>query len=166
MIYTRFGESLTRYCASMLKSSRFLALALIATFTSVAIQPAQAQSADRWKSIAIIGGSTAVGAYIGHKVAGGTGALIGAGVGASTGYAIDKRRRDNEYYNQYAYSDGGSGYYGNDGGYYQNNGGYNNDGGYYRNGGYNGQYDRGAYPSGYQNNHYSNDNGRHIARRR
>ena len=164
MSYTRLGEGLFRYFTSVLKRSRFLALALVATFTAVAMQPAQAQSADRWKSIAIIGGSTAVGAYVGHKVAGGTGALIGAGVGASTGYAIDKRRRDNQYYNEYAYDDGGNGYYGNNGGY-NGNSGYSNDGGYYRNSGNNGQYDNGAYSSGYQNNNCSDNNRRTVRRR-
>jgi len=110
------------------------------------MQSAQAQSADTWKSVVIIGGSTAAGAYIGHKVAGRTGAVVGAGVGASAGYAIDRRRRANEYYNQY----GDNAYYGNNGGYYGN-------GGYYDN-----QY---PYSSGYQsNNDYENRN-RYSSRR-
>jgi hypothetical protein len=142
MINTRLSESFTKVVIRAITSTRFIALAMVAAFMSVAMQPAQAQSADTWKSIAIIGGSTAAGAYIGHKVAGGTGAAIGAGVGASAGYAIDRRRRANEYYNQYAYGDGGN---------------YGNNGGYYRNGGYNdGPYD--GYPSGYRDNsNYGNN---------
>jgi hypothetical protein len=157
MTNIRHSEALVRLANRTLKSSRFIVLAMVAAFTSVALQPAQAQSSDTWKSVAIIGGSTVAGAYIGHKVAGSTGALVGAGVGASTGYAIDRRRRANEYNNQYAYGDGGyygdnGGYYGNNGGYYGNgngnDGGYNgNNGGYYGNGGYSGgPYDSGAYP--------------------
>jgi hypothetical protein len=152
MTYTKLAETLERIGIRALKSSRFLALAIVAVFTSVALQPAQAQSSDTWKSVAIIGGSTVAGAYIGHKVAGSTGAVIGAGVGGSAGYAIDRRRRANEYNNEYANGDGG--YYGNDGGYYgnPNDGGYygdgnGNDGGYYGNGGYSGgPYNGGAYP--------------------
>jgi hypothetical protein len=119
------------------------------------MQPAQAQSSDTWKSIAIIGGSTAAGAYIGHKMAGRTGAMVGAGVGASVGYAIDRRRRSNEYYDQY----GDNGYYGNDP-YYGN-------GGYYGgtdNGPYNGSYDPYGYPSGFKGNSYSG-NSRYAKRR-
>jgi hypothetical protein len=143
MTYTRVSERLTKLADRAIKSSRLVALAMVATFTSVAMQPAQAQSADTWKSVAIIGGSTAAGAYIGHRIGGSTGALVGAGVGATTGYEIDRRRRANEYYNQSAYGDGG--YYGNDGGYY-GNGGYGgspSDGGSY------------PYPAGYQSNNYS-----------
>lgn len=146
MTYTKLLERLTKLANGAVKSSRFVALAMVTTFMSLAVQPTQAQSADTWKSIAIIGGSTAAGAFIGHKVGGSTGAWIGAGVGASTGYEIDRRRRVNEYYNQSAYGDGG--YYGNNGGYYGN-------------GGYNGPSDGGAYPypAGYQsNNHYRNSN--------
>src|SRR5579872_732288 len=139
MTSTRVSERLAKLASRTIKSSRLGALAIAMTFTSVAMQPAQAQSADTWKSVAIIGGSTAAGAYIGHKVAGRTGALVGAGVGASAGYAIDRRRRANEYYNQNAYGDGS--YYPNNGGYY-GNGGYNDP-----NGGY-------PYPSGYQSNNY------------
>jgi hypothetical protein len=144
MSYTRVSERLTKIATQAIKSSRLIALAIIATFTSVAMQPAQAQSADTWKSIAIIGGSTAAGAYIGHKVGGSTGAFIGAGVGATAGYSIDRRRRANEYYNQSAYGDGG---------YYGNNGGYYGDGGY--NGG---PADGGYYPSGYQSNYAGTSN--------
>lgn len=138
MTYTRLSERL-RKLAWAIKSSRCVALAVLAAFMLLAMRPAQAQSADTWKSVAIIGGSTAAGAYVGHKVAGPTGALIGAGVGATAGYAIDSRRRANEYNNQYAYGNGG--YYGNGGPYY-GNGGY--DGGPYAS-----AY---PYPSGYQSN--------------
>src|SRR5690348_16754421 len=145
MTHTRVSEVLTNVAAHIIKSSRLVVLALIAAFTSVAMQPAQAQSSDTWKSVAIIGGSTAAGAYIGHKMAGRTGAVVGAGVGASVGYSIDRRRRANEY-NQY----GDNGYYGNDP-YYGN-------GGYYggpNSGPYNGPYDPYGYPSGFQGNNYS-----------
>jgi len=88
--------------------------------------PASAQSADTWKSVAIIGGSTAAGAYVGHKIAGTKGAYIGAAVGATAGYAIDRRRRQNESYNaDYPYGDSGP---------YADNGAYPNDG--YPDGGY------------------------------
>ncbi|MBV8207132.1 MAG: hypothetical protein JO041_10090 [Acidobacteria bacterium] len=107
-----------------------LALALVAGFTLLPAQPARAQTSDTWKSVAIIGGSTAAGAYIGHKVAGPTGAWIGAGVGASAGYAIDRRRRANEYYPP-GYAD--NGYYG--------QGGPDPSGGYYG-----GPQDSGPYP--------------------
>ena len=151
MSYTRFSERLTKLASQTIQSSRFVALAMVTIFTSVAMQPAQAQSADTWKSVAIIGGSTAAGAYIGHRVAGSTGALVGAGVGASAGYAIDRRRRANEYYNQY----GDNGYYGNNGGYYGNSGYYGGaaDGGY-------------PYASGYQSSNYSAANRNQYCRRR
>src|SRR5690348_9752106 len=154
MTYTRVSEVLTNVGARVIKSSRLVALALVAAFTSVAMQPAQAQSSDTWKSVAIIGGSTAAGAYIGHKMAGRTGAVVGAGVGASVGYSIDRRRRANEY-NQY----GDNGYYGNDP--YHGNSGYY--GGPYDgpSGPYNGPYD--PYPSGFQNNGRSANN--HFAKR-
>ncbi len=142
MTYTRIsGSLLTR----VFTSSRVITLAMIVAFMSVAMQPAHAQSADTWKSVAIIGGSTAAGAYVGHKVAGRTGAWIGAGVGASAGYAIDRRRRANEYYRQSA------GYYDPNAGYYPNGGYY---GGPYDGGPY---YGGGPYPEGlqYQNNSYS-----------
>jgi hypothetical protein len=159
MTYTNVLEKLTQLATRVLRTSRLVALAIVAMFTSMAMQPAQAQTADTWKSVAIIGGSTAAGAYIGHKVAGPTGALVGAGVGASAGYAIDRRRRANEYYNQSAYDP--AGYYGNNDPYYGNNGGYyGNGGGYYGNGGnYGGPYDGGGYPypSGYQSSNYSSN---------
>jgi hypothetical protein len=108
-----------------MKRVQWLALLLVATFTYV--MPASAQSADTWKSIAIIGGSTAAGAYVGHKVAGTKGAYIGAAVGATAGYAIDRRRRQNGNYNaDYPY--GNSGPYGDNGPYSSDpnsaNGGY------------------------------------------
>jgi len=146
MTYTRFSERLTELATRTVQSSRFAAIAIIVTFTSLAMQPAQAQSADTWKSVAIIGGSTAAGAYIGHKVGGRTGALVGAGVGASTGYAIDRRRRANEYYNQY----GDNGYNGNNGGYYGN-------GAYYGN--------QDPYASGYQSYSYYANGNRYPSRR-
>jgi len=138
MTYTRLSERL-RKLAQAIKSSRCVALAVLAAFMLLAMRPAQAQSADTWKSVAIIGGSTAAGAYVGHKVAGPTGALMGAGVGASVGYAIDSRRRANEYNNQYANGDGG--YYSSGGPYYGN--------GEYNGGPYASAY---PYPSGYQSN--------------
>jgi hypothetical protein len=141
MTYIRLSERLRKLAARAIKSSRCVALAILATFTLLALRPAQAQSADTWKSVAIIGGSTAAGAYVGHKVAGSTGALIGAGVGASAGYVIDRRRRANAYNNQYAYGDGG--YYGTNGAYYGN--------GEYDGGPYASTY---PYPSGYQSNNY------------
>ena len=145
--------------------SRLIALGIIVVLTSVAMQPAQAQiqnSSDTWKSVAIIGGSTAAGAYIGHKIGGSTGAYIGAGVGAATGYAIDRRRRQNQVYNQGAY-DPNAGYYP------DTNAGYYPDpnGGYYPNSG--GPYDASAYPPPppyYPGNYYSgNANRRSFARR-
>lgn len=165
MTDTSISEAVTKLAVRTVKSSRFIALAIIATFTLAAMQPAQAQSSDTWKSVAIIGGSTVAGAYIGHKVGGSTGAWIGAAAGASTGYAIDKRRRQGQYYNQYGYNGYGDGapYYGDNGGYY-GNGGYN---GPYDNGGYNGPYDNGGsypYPSGFQSNNSRSSNryyGRH-----
>jgi len=131
MTYT----STMRIARQAVGSSRILATALLAiVFCATVQQPAQAQSADTWKSVAIIGGSTAAGAYVGHKVAGARGAWIGAGVGAAGGYAIDKKRRDNEYNNDY-YGYGNSPYYGNNGYYDSGNSGYygngNNNNGYY-----------------------------------
>jgi len=156
MTYSRIFEATKMLVSRGIKSGRLLALVIATTFASLAIGPAaQAQSSDTWKSVAIIGGSTVVGAYVGHKVAGPTGAWIGAAAGASTGYAIDRRRRANEY-NQYGYDDGSygnGGYYGNDGPGYGNggNGGYNggpNDGGPY------------PYPAGYQSNNFSGSSNR------
>jgi hypothetical protein len=153
MTTTWISESLSQFAARAITRTRVIAVTLVIGFTGVALQPAQAQSSDTWKSVAIIGGATAAGAYVGHKIAGPTGAWIGAGVGATAGYAIDKKRRDNEY-RQYGYNDGyydpngyygqsgpydaNAGYYPNNGGYYPNNGGYGNNGGYY--GGPNGIY--------------------------
>ena len=136
MTYTRISGSLSELLTRVITSSRLLALTMIVIFASLAVQPAHAQSADTWKSIAIIGGSTAAGAYIGHKVAGRTGALIGAGVGASAGYAIDRHRRANEYNNQSAYGD--SGYYGPSTGYYGYDGAAVPDALQYRNNSYSG----------------------------
>ena len=95
MTNTSISETLTKLATRVIKSSRFVLLVMVATFTFVAIQPAQAQSADTWKSIAIIGGSTAAGAYIGHKVGGSTGTFVGAAVGAvpAGGAANADRRR-------------------------------------------------------------------------
>ncbi|MBV9072074.1 MAG: hypothetical protein JOZ10_00465 [Acidobacteria bacterium] len=156
MTHTSFSASLVSFGARALRSGRLLMLALLASFTTAAMQPAQAQSADTWKSLAIIGGSTAVGAYVGHKMAGTTGAMVGAGVGATVGYKIDQRRRANEY-SQYGYNGDNGGYYGNNGGYYPDNGGYYGNGGY-DNGGYgNGGYGNGGYgyPSGFRSNYTS-----------
>jgi hypothetical protein len=143
-------ERFAKFAARVFDSSRFIAVVLLATFTLPTMQPAQAQSADTWKSIGIIGGSTAAGAYIGHKVGGSKGALVGAGVGASAGYAIDRRRRANAYYNQSGYRD--DGYYG-------------SDGRYYRNDGYYGPYDNGEYPAGYRSNSYYGTDYRCSSRR-
>jgi len=149
MTCTRLTERLGRLPAGAIKSSRCVALAILAAFALLAMRPAQAQSADTWKSVAIIGGSTAAGAYVGHRIAGPTGTLIGAGVGASVGYAIDSRRRASEYNNQDAYGNGG--YYGTGGPYY-GNGGYNGGPGPYAS-----AY---PYPSGYQsdNDYYRSSN--------
>jgi|SRR5215813_5032631 len=143
MACSRFAETIAKF------GFRAVALAVLAAFSLVMTEPAQAQSTDTWKSVAIIGGTTAAGAYIGHKVGGSTGALVGAGVGAAAGYAIDRRRRANDY-NQYSY--GYPGYSGGDDGYY--------DDGYYRDGGY-GPYSGGGYPypSGFRSsNDYTNSN--------
>ena len=158
MTHASISELPTKLSTRAIKSSRLVALLLVATFTSV--MPARAQSADTWKSIAIIGGSTAAGAYIGHKVGGSRGAYVGAAVGASAGYAIDRRRRQNENYNSDSlYGDGG--YYGDNGGYYGNDYPYSGNGGYY--GDSRNTY---PYPSGYQSNSdYANDQ-RQVPRRR
>jgi hypothetical protein len=143
MTHKRILESVLQ--ARVITSSRLITLAMVVSFTLAAMQPAHAQSSDTWKSIAIIGGSTAAGAYVGHKVAGRTGAWIGAGVGASAGYAIDRRRRENQYYNnQAAYENAG---YSDNSAYYGNGAPDGNSG--YRNGGYDGgSYDGAAYPDG------------------
>ncbi len=130
-------------------------LLLLAMFISLAPQRAQAQSSDTWKSVAIIGGSTAAGAYIGHRVAGPTGAWIGAAAGGAAGYAIDRRRRQNEYNN---------GYYGNNGPY-PDNGGYYGNGPYYPNSGYyGGPGNPYPYGSGYQRTGYYANAGQRCSR--
>jgi hypothetical protein len=146
MTHASISELLTKLSTGAIKSSRLVALLLVATFTSVI--PARAQTADAWKSIAIIGGSTAAGAYIGHKVGGRQGAYVGAAVGASAGYAIDMRRRQNENY------------YGDNGGYYGNDYPYSGNGGYY------GDSRNYPYPSGYQSNSYYVNDQRQVPRRR
>jgi hypothetical protein len=154
MTYNSISKALAQLANRAIRSSRFVALAVVAAFTVVAIQPAHAQNSDTWKSVAIIGGSTVAGAYIGHKVGGSTGAWIGAAAGASTGYAIDKRRRQGEYNQDAYYNDGG---YGNYSPYSGDNGGYYGNGDPYDNGGY-------PYPSGFQSNSYRNSSrysGRH-----
>src|SRR5205807_7439265 len=135
MTYTTLSEPIRKVGTRALQSSRFLTLAL-AVLVAMAAQPAHAQSSDTWKSVAIIGGSTAAGAFIGHKVGGSTGTLIGAGAGAAAGYAIDRHRRANAYYNNNPYAYGP----------------YGSDSPYYGNGGYNGGPYGGtsSYPSGYQ----------------
>jgi len=137
MTFTSISEFLRTLPGRALKSSPLIALLLLATLTSAV--PARAQSGDTWKSVAIIGGSTAAGALIGHKIGGRTGAYVGAAAGAAAGYAIDRRRRQNVDYN--------NGYYGDNGGYYGNNDPYYGNGGYYGNG----------YPAanGYPGNGYS-----------
>jgi hypothetical protein len=148
---TKISDLLNSVSGRSLRSGHLLALLLLAAFTSLMPAPAQAQSADTWKSVAIIGGSTAAGAYIGHKVGGRTGTYVGAAVGATAGYAIDRRRRQNDYNNGYY---GNNSYPSDNGGYYGNDP-YQNDGGYY--GGPGNQY---PYGSGYQtNSYYRNDNG-------
>ena len=105
------SERVEQLSIKVLKGSMAIALLLLAMGT--ASTPAKAQTSDTWKSVAIIGGSTAAGAYIGHKVAGSTGAYIGAAAGATAGYAIDRKRRQSEYgYNNNGYAGDNSGYYG------------------------------------------------------
>lgn len=133
MIHNNISVVAKRLVLRMIKTNHVIAIALVLTIALVAAHPAQAQNGDTWKSIAIIGGSTAAGAIIGHKVAGSTGAYIGAAAGAATGYAIDRHRRNNEYNNGYYngdYSNNG-GYYPNNGGYYGNGDPYPSNGGYY-----------------------------------
>src|SRR5436190_1745580 len=67
---TRISEVIANIPGRALRSGQMLALLVLATFTSLMPARAQAQSADTWKSVAIIGGSTAAGAIIGHKVGG------------------------------------------------------------------------------------------------
>ncbi len=150
---TRISEVLAIASARALRSGGFIALLLLAMFMSLTPKQAQAQSSDTWKSVAIIGGSTAAGAILGHAVGGRTGAYVGAAVGAGTGYAIDHRRRQNEYNNGYYGNNGSynpSGYYGNDpnygtGPYYGNSGYYGGPGSQYPNGEYQ---NTGYYPNG------------------
>ena len=154
MTCASISESFTNVCERTLKISLLAALLIVATVTSAV--PARAQSSDTWKSVAIIGGSTAAGAIIGNKVGGGRGAAIGAAVGATAGYAIDRKRRQNEY-NNYGYGNDG-GYYPSNGGYYPNDGYYGNNDPSYGNGGYYG----GPHGNGFQ----SSQNSRHQASRR
>jgi hypothetical protein len=151
------SELRTKFSAGAIKSTRLVVLLLVAAFMSVT--PARAQSADTWKSIAIIGGSTAAGAYIGHKVGGRTGAYVGAAAGATAGYAIDRRRRQNQNYNN-DYQYGNDGYYGDNGGYYGNNYPYAGNGGYDSD-----SRNTSPYSSGYQSNSFVN-NKHHGSRRR
>ncbi|MDT8068530.1 MAG: hypothetical protein ROO76_10245 [Terriglobia bacterium] len=143
---TRISGYLASASGVAIKGGGFAALLLLAMFVSLAPAQAQAQtSSDTWKSVAIIGGSTAAGAIIGHKIGGPTGAWIGAAAGGATGYAIDRRRRQNEYNNGYygynaPYPQNG-GYYGNDpnpnsGPYYPSNAPYYPNSGYYGGPGY------------------------------
>lgn len=155
MTYNGLARRISGLASRLITTTRLVALALLVVFTAVAVQPAHAQSSDTWKSVAIIGGSTAAGAYIGHKIAGPTGTWIGAGIGATAGYAIDRRRRANESYNQYPYGD--------------NTGYYDPNSGYYGNGPYNGgPYDSSAYPGSYpyQNNYSGNASRRSRSPRR
>jgi hypothetical protein len=147
---TNISKVLASVSARALRGGGLVALLLLAGFVSLAPERAQAQSSDTWKSVAIIGGSTAAGAIIGHQVGGRTGAYVGAAVGAGTGYAIDRRRRQNEYNN---------GYYGNNG--YYNNGIYSGNDPYYGNGGYyGGQGNQYPYGNGYQSTGYNRNDSR------
>ena len=127
MTLTSISGALTNVSGKARKTSVLAVIVLVAAFTSAV--PAHAQNGDTWKSVAIIGGSTAAGAYIGHRIGGATGTYVGAAVGAGAGYAIDRYRRHNEYNNQYSYGNGGN--YGGNGGYYGNNDPYYGNGGYY-----------------------------------
>ena len=138
-----------KLAAKVIQGNLLIALLLLASMTLFSARPAQAQSSDTWKSVAIIGGSTAAGAYIGHRVAGKTGAYVGAASGAAVGYAIDRHRRQNEYYNNGYYSNNG---YDPNGGYYPNNGGY-----------YGNSYPYGG--NGYQSDQNGNYNARSSRRR-
>jgi hypothetical protein len=151
MTHASISELLTNLSTRTIKSSRLVALLLVAAFASV--MPAQAQNADAWKSVAIIGGSTAAGAYIGNKVGGSRGAYVGAAVGASAGYAIDRRWRQNQNYNS-NYPSGNGGYYGN-GLPYSGNGGYYGD-----------SNNTNPYPSGYQSNSNYVNGQRQVPRQR
>lgn len=149
---TSISEVLAVTSTRALRGGGLAVLMLLAMFISLTPAQAQAQSSDTWKSVAIIGGSTAAGAILGHAVGGRTGAYVGAAVGAGTGYAIDHRRRQNEYNNGYY---GNNGYYNPSGNYensgYYGNGPYNGNNGYY--GGRAGQYPNGGYQTtGYYGN--------------
>lgn len=162
---TSISEVLAVTSTKVLRGSGLAVLMLLAMFISLTPKQAQAQSSDTWKSIAIIGGSTAAGAIVGHAVGGRTGAYVGAAVGAGTGYAIDHRRRQNEYNNGYYGNNGNynpSGYYGNDPNY--GNGPYYGNGGYY--GGPANQYPNGGYQTtGYYGNSGYYGNGNRCPRR-
>lgn len=133
MIHINVNGALGGLVRKVIKSNHLIAILLVAALGLVTARPAQAQSGDTWKSIAIIGGSTAAGAIIGHKIGGATGAYVGAAAGAATGYAIDRHRRNDQYNNGYY----NSGYYPDNGGYYPSNGGYYGNGSAYpSNGGY------------------------------
>ncbi len=130
MMHSNIARTLS---SNVIKANHVIVAALVLTLALITAHPAQAQTGDTWKSIAIIGGSTAAGAIIGHKIGGATGAYVGAAAGAATGYAIDRHRRNNEYNNGYY----NSGYYPDNGGYYPSNGGYYGNGSPYpSNGGY------------------------------
>jgi len=146
--------SVVREAARRATKPSLVGLAMFASFMLTAMQPAQAQTADTWKSVAIIGGATAGGAYVGHKFAGPIGGVVGAGAGATAGYAIDRYRRNREYYSsQYPYGNGG---YPNSGVYQGDNRGPYGGGGYPGNGGPygGGPYDEGGYRPGYLNSSY------------
>src|SRR5438067_11340604 len=70
MTYTSLSERFTKLAARPINSSRFIALAIIAAVTLGAMQPAQHQSSDTGKSIAIIGGINAAVADLRHEVGG------------------------------------------------------------------------------------------------
>ena len=160
MTYTSISERFTKLAARAIKSSRFIALAIIAAVTLGAMQPAQAQSSDTWKIFPMrrAGVVIAIGrpSFRSSCCISAESTFCDYRVAAlrrnAAGYAIDKRRRQGEYYNQYGYNGYGDGapYYGDNGGYYGNGG----NGGYDGNGGYNGPYDNGGYPypSGFQSN--------------
>jgi hypothetical protein len=152
MTYSKLSERLSGSAGRLISRSSFIALALIVTFAMLGTPSAKAQSvsSDTWKSVAIIGGTTAAGAIIGHKIGGSTGTWIGAAAGAAGGYAIDKHRRNNQYYNNgygyNGYSNPNAGYYGNSDGYYGNSG-------------YNGGVYPSSYPSTYRGDAQYQDSG-------
>ncbi len=94
MTQTKISGRLSEFASRVVTPSRVIALALVVAFTAVAMQPAQAQtSADTWKSVAIIGGSTAAGAGVGAVLGGGSGAKRGAVVGLLGGTVYDLATR-------------------------------------------------------------------------